>query len=556
MIRTNQSFFPDSHSRNCTSECWLDFVAQNQSFEFPQDTKIKDCIDCSSFKEVVERAKGRRFAERKMASSLLILLEKMGSYTNQLEGCSADLKKRIEELTILKKVSDALLKTNDLEKTLRLILTGVTAGEAFGFNRAFIFLVNEKNKTLEAKMALGPVEAKEAFSIWTDLKRKNITFDQLIDDILGKEKNEPDELSEMVGKITIPLDFQAERTKSYLLNFLKEKESYNLKNPDLNLLDHPVLQKLLDQKGFTIVPILYEDRAIGVLIADNYVTGKPITDEDVSALETFANQAAYGIANILLHEELNLRLKELEHINQLLRENESYIIRFERFADMGKLAATAAHEIKTPLIAIGGYARRALKRHANSDLNELKVILKEVERLENITSQILDYSKELKLNLAEHNPNQIVMGALDFLKDRMKYNNIVLKTKLSGDVAKVKVDAQRVKQVLFNLIENAYEAMPGGGTLTVETKSKDDYLVLEIKDTGGGIPEEEIKNLFTLFYSTKASGSGLGLPVSKKIITDHNGFIQVESKINQGTKFSIYLPLNPSSIKQGGDEDV
>jgi hypothetical protein len=531
-------------------------VAQNQSFEFPQDTNIKDCIECSSFKEVVERAKGRRFAEKKMASSLLILLEKMGSYTNQLERCGADLNKRIEELTILKKVSDALLKTNDLEKSLKLILTGVTAGEAFGFNRAFVFLVNEKNKTLEGKMALGPVEAKEAFTIWTDLKKKNITFDQLIDDILNGEKKEPDELNDITNKISIPLKFQGGTTTTYLVNSLKEKKSYNLRNPDLNSLDHPVLQKLLDQKGFTIVPILYEDKAIGVLIADNFVTKKPITDEDVSALETFANQAAYGIANILLNRELDSRLKELEHINQLLRENQNYIIRFERFADMGKLATTAAHEIKTPLIAIGGYARRALKKYADSDLNELKVILKEVERLENITSQILDYSKELKLNLEDHNPNEIVMEALDFLKDRFKYNNVVLKTKLSSEVARVKVDPQRIKQVLFNLLENAYEAMPGGGTLTVGTKNQDDYMVLEIEDTGYGIPEEEMKNLFTPFYSTKASGAGLGLPVSKKIITDHNGFIQVESKINQGTKFSIYLPLNPSSIKQGGDEDV
>ena len=555
-MRTDSSFFSESHLKNCTSECWLDLVAQNQSFEFPQDTNIKDCIDCSSFKEVVERAKGRRFAEKKMASSLLILLEKMGSYTNQLERCGADLNKRIEELTILKKVSDALLKTNDLEKSLKLILTGVTAGEAFGFNRAFVFLVNEKNKTLEGKMALGPVEAKEAFTIWTDLKKKNITFDQLIDDILNGEKIEPDELSQITNKISIPLEFQEETTTTYLVNSLKEKKSYNLRNPDLNLLDHPVLQKLLDQKGFTIVPILYEDKAIGVLIADNFVTKKPITDEDVSALETFANQAAYGIANILLNRELDSRLKELEHINQLLRENQNYIIRFERFADMGKLATTAAHEIKTPLITIGGYARRALKKYADYELNELKVILKEVERLENITSQILDYSKELKLNLEDHNPNEIVMEALDFLKDRFKYNNVVLKTKLSSEVARVKVDSQRIKQVLFNLFENAYEAMPGGGTLTVGTKNQDDYMVLEIEDTGYGIPEEEMKNLFTPFYSTKASGAGLGLPVSKKIITDHNGFIQVESKINQGTKFSIYLPLNPSSIKQGGDEDV
>jgi signal transduction histidine kinase len=205
-----------------------------------------------------------------------------------------------------------------------------------------------------------------------------------------------------------------------------------------------------------------------------------------------------------------------------------------------------AHEIKTPLIAIGGYARRALSNLKNEkfDPRDLEIIVSEVERLEKLTSQILDYSKKTKLSFSKHDLNRIIQETVEVLQERLKSNNIQLTTKFSKDIREIEIDAQRIKQVLFNLIGNAIEAMPQGGGLAITTQKKKNSMKLEIKDTGKGIPEGEKKNLFIPFYTTKPKGSGLGLAVSKKIIADHKGTIEVQSQVNMGTKFTIILPLN------------
>lgn len=525
---------------NCGISCWLYSFEQDKDLDFSFDFDVKKCLECNYFKSFLSRAKGRRFADQKASSFLMLFLERISSYAQQLEKVGTDLKKRVEELTILKKVSDALLKSKDLDGSLKLILTGVTAGEAFGFNRAFIFLLNEKNNLLEGKMALGPKTPEEAEKIWSELKK--ITFDQILENI----SNERNELTELVSQISVPLD---EKNSSYILKTFREKKSYNLKTPDPKQIGDKLLSEILDPAGFALVPVLYEDKAIGILIVDNFITHQNITDEDVSALETFANQVAYQIANILLQKKLSLKLQELKHINSLLRENQEYLLKHERLADIGRLATTCAHELKTPLVAIGGYARRAMKKMQNhkkasvSNLEELKVIIDEVERLETITSEILDYSKDFKLKLEDKDINHIINEAIEILEENLRYNNIRVKTDFSEDLGTVKVDSSRLKQALFNLIENACEAMFEGGTLSLRTQRKDKFVVVEIKDSGFGIPEKDIKMLFVPFFTTKPNGSGLGLSVTKKIIEQHQGFIQVQSKPGEGTEFLVYLPF-------------
>ncbi len=527
--------------KECGISCWLYSYEKDKRLEFPFDFDVKKCLECSYFTGFVSRTKGRRSADQKASSFLTLLLDRIGIYGQKLEEVGADLKKRVEELSILKKVSDALLKSKDLDRSLKIILTGVTAGEAFGFNRAFIFLLNEKKNLLEGKMALGPKTPEQAEKIWSELKSKNITFDQILQNV----KNEKNELTELVSQIYISLN---QKKSCYILKTFKEKQSYNLKTHDPKHIGDKVLSKTLDPSGFALVPILYENEAIGVLVVDNFITHKTITDEDVTELETFANQVAYQIENMLLQKELSFKVQELKHVNKLLRENHDYLIKHEKLADIGKLATTCAHELKTPLVAIGGYAIRALKKMQNlpkgsaDNLEELKVIIDEVERLETITSQILDYSKEIKLKLKEEDINQIILEALEVLEENLKYNSIRVKTDFSKDLGMVRVDSSRLKQALFNLIENACEAMFEGGILSLSTGREDKFTVVEIKDSGCGIPEENLKMLFTPFFTTKPNGSGLGLPVTRKIIEEHQGTIRVESKIGQGAKFRVYLP--------------
>lgn len=542
-MKESQSRFHCINPYSTDTTCWLRLAIEGGDLsDIPLEKRLKNCLDCQTFNQLALRAKGRRRADQTSSFFLKFLLSQIDLYDNQLKSTDVNLKKRLEELNILRKVSDALLKSDNLNKSLLLILTGATAGQAFRFNRAFIFLINEQRNTLEGKMALGPQDHKEAESIWEELKRKNITFDQIIQNILKGKVDPENELTKKIRKISLPL----EPKDNLLAQALSQKKSFNLKSFLSHQLGSSKLAQILSPHGIVVVPILSEDKGVGILIADNLITAEPILDEDLFALETFANQAGAEIENMLLHRELRLKYQELEHINQLLRENQNYLLKHERLADIGKLATTAAHEIKTPLIAIGGYARRALKTYKGGKLDphDLEIIAQEVKRLEGITSEILDYSGGSKLSIQKNSLNRIIQEALEVLEAKLKYNNILLQTSFSDESQEVDVDSHRIKQVLFNLIENAIDSMFGGGTLSIRTKKKNNYVILEVEDTGNGIPQEDMKKLFIPFHSTKPSGSGLGLAVSKKIVDDHAGSIEVESKPNEGTKFIIQLPLN------------
>jgi two-component system sensor histidine kinase HydH len=293
------------------------------------------------------------------------------------------------------------------------------------------------------------------------------------------------------------------------------------------------------------VPIFSENKAIGILAVDNLITGNKILEDDQVGLETFANQAASQIENIVLQEELKQKIKELELASQILRENQNYLLQAERWVDIGKLATTVAHEIRTPLVTMGGYARRALKKAEEGKLvpHELEIIVKETDRLESITSEILDYSKATRLNYEKKDLNLLIKDAIEVFRGKLRYNGIWLKTKFSLEPSILNFDPKRIEQVLFNLIENAIEAMPEGGALTLRTKRNEEFAIFEVDDTGSGISDENLQKLWIPFFTTKPKGSGLGLPVCKKIIADHQGYIEVKSEVNKGSKFTVYLPF-------------
>lgn len=532
-----------SPSKEEQENCWLYLLASGNKLELtvPSTRRLGNCLECSYFQQLSSRFAGRRSADRIAEESLKVLIGQVRTYDDYLEKINIDLRKKLEELSLLKKVSDALLKCKDLDKALRIILTGVTAGELFGFNRAFVLLVNHKTKSLEGCMGLGPRDEEEAFRIWSQMKKEKLTFEQMLERVISSEEEE-NELSLKIKE----LSFSLEDKENMLVKSILERRSYNLKEEEITSLQTKELLELFSSKGFMLIPIRSENKALGLLVVDNLITKNVILEEDRVALETFANQAASQIENILLQQELKQKLKELEHTTQLLRANQSYLLQAERWADIGKLATTVAHEVKTPLVAIGGFARRVLKKaeQGKQISDELEVILKETERLERITSEILDYSKATQLNYEKKDLNLLIKEALEVLKDKLKYNGIKLKARLSLETPLINIDPKRIEQVLFNLIENAIEAMPQGGVLTIRTKKKEDFALFEIEDTGSGISQENLEKLYVPFFTTKPKGSGLGLPVSKKIIADHSGYIEVKSELDKGTKFTVYLPFS------------
>ncbi len=225
-----------------------------------------------------------------------------------------------------------------------------------------------------------------------------------------------------------------------------------------------------------------------------------------------------------------------------LRTLRERVIHSERMAALGELAARVAHEIRNPLISIGGFARRLEKKLTDDTREYARIIVNEVSRLENILKEILGFVKSSKFVKRSVNINELIIDITDFITPEVneKQNKIV--KEISEKPLMTLIDHDRIKEAILNIITNAIQATDQG-TIIIKTRQQENEAVIELFDSGCGIKQEDIKNIFNPFFTTKAQGTGLGLAVTHKIIQEHNGKIKVESAWGGGTAFRIYLPL-------------
>jgi two-component system, sporulation sensor kinase E len=233
----------------------------------------------------------------------------------------------------------------------------------------------------------------------------------------------------------------------------------------------------------------------------------------------------------------------------------------ERIQALTLLAASVAHEIGNPLNALHIHLQlmeRELKKLRNSrepekierteQLNRLEeyvhVAKGEIHRLDNIITQFLDGLRARAPKLAQASLNRIIGETIELLRPELENRGQRVIEKLSSNLPEVPCDATQIKQVLVNLIRNAVQAMNRGGEITIETGAASEAVWVSISDTGSGIPEEKLNRIFQPFFTTKKRGSGLGLMIVQRIIRDHAGRIDVESKPGQGTTFRVWLPLH------------
>jgi signal transduction histidine kinase len=236
---------------------------------------------------------------------------------------------------------------------------------------------------------------------------------------------------------------------------------------------------------------------------------------------------------------------EVDRKTEELKKSQEKLIHSERLAAVGSMASHVSHEIKNPLMAIGGLAQQ-LKRSANlgdREKEKLDLITKEVSRLENMLIEVRDFTRPTTPRKIKGAINPLIQEVLALMKPVFTDQKIEIQFYLDPHLPEFEFDPEQWKQVLLNLIKNAAEAMTAGGRLSVKTYLLALKVFIEISDTGKGISPEHLTNLFRPFFTTKKKGTGLGLAVSYKIIHDHNGDIQVTSEVNQGTRVVVQLPL-------------
>ncbi len=220
----------------------------------------------------------------------------------------------------------------------------------------------------------------------------------------------------------------------------------------------------------------------------------------------------------------------------------------DRLAALSSLASGMAHEIRNPLVSIGGFARRIAKLvEPNSPLRGyVEVIQEEVTRLEKLLREILDFTGENLSYYGDHELAKLIEDTLILVQRDLDANQIKVAREFA-QLPRLHCDDRQMKQVFYNLFQNAIQAMPHGGTLSIRTfpveKPDGLYAAASIADTGSGIPMEVLHNIFNPFFSTKDYGTGLGLAIAQRIISRHYGQIEVNNEIGKGVTFIVTLPV-------------
>jgi hypothetical protein len=459
------------------------------------------------------------------------------------------LEKKENQLATINELTTALLSTMELEQLLRRILVGVTANEGLGFNRAFLLLVNRNRNQLEGRMAVGPASLDEALRIWGDMSHRKLTFSDLIASLDENQGERDLHVNRIVRQIAIPLEGRSH----VLIQLLNQTHSEVLETGSASPSPVREIFELFAVQCLAAVPLTYRNRSLGLLLADNAITQKPITGESLRMLEIFSNYAAAALEHSRLFEEVRLRVRQNERHIRDLEMMQDRLVRSKRLSELGELASKMAHEIRTPLVSIGGFAHSLLKGKASSapEREYLEIIVEEVRRLEGILTNVLMFVSPGLPRIRSCSLEALLRQVLFFLRASLEESNIRLECDLEEAVPSLMLDPDQIKQVLLALLHNAIDSMPGGGVLRVSTAASDDFLRIKVSDTGVGIEKDKLDKVFDAFFTTKSRGSGLGLNIASQIIANHKGSIYVESEAGVGSTFFINLPLgNRAAVAQ------
>ena len=447
-----------------------------------------------------------------------------------------EAQKVAREFSILYEISTATMTTIKLDRLLHIILTAVTVGDGLEFNRAILMLVNERSNIIQGMMGVGPDSIEDAWKAWGEFSINRRGLLEIVSAQIKEGKVPSSRLNEIAKTIRLPLD-----SSCIVARTVREQRSFNVATEDEGQTISRELSEKLGLSTFASVPLMASGKVVGVIIVDNCFNKRPITDEDIRFLTMFANQAGLAIENSLLYSDINEAHLEL-------KETHDRLLQSEKLAALGEMAANVAHEIRNPLTSLGGFARRLLKKlEGHTEKRYAEIIVKEVERLEALLTDILVLSRKSAGSFKSHNLNKIIDSTLHQLSGELKTKKVELIKDFSESLPNIDCDSQQLKQVFMNLFTNSIQAMQDGGTLTIGTylitEAETSYVGISITDTGGGIPENYVSNIFNPFFTTKDTGTGLGLSITHKLVAHHRGDIELINRPGEGATFIVKLPI-------------
>ncbi len=481
-----------------------------------------------------------------LSESFLIISNKLRTHREmlRLKIDNKSLRFSINLLRVTNQINEFLIRSMDEDDIYSILLLGITAGQGLGFNRCFIFRLSSDKDTLVGERAIGPLDPFEAQTTWEKVEKQYASFKDILSsfrsaDIIDMRSNK------LIKRISISI-------KSDAYNPFKDIFSYN-QPMFIQFIDpfYRFARDFFDLTGitsFVAYPIKIQQEEIGIIIADNRFTNKYPSNDELQLLQTIILQASAIIQNIRLYEQLNKKMESIKSTQKEINENREKLYMAEKYSIAGEILEKIAHTLKNPLVTIGGFSRSLQKPNISEQKRKqyASILLKEVQRIEKILEDVLNFSKETAPDLKLHDINEIIRESAGILSQEIEQEKAKLSLELNSLLPNIMVDKSQINQVIINIIRNAfYAARKIGKTpeIQIESIRSGEFIVISVSDNGMGIAEEHIDKLFNAFFSTKEIGTGLGLTISGQIIRNHKGHLTVKSEPDKGSTFSIHLPI-------------
>jgi len=498
---------------------------------------VEKCVECPRFKNDLARMKS---SGNPLSDVLPYILTEFQEQKSQMGAMLSFLNSKTREIKFLREVSLVLQTSLDLDEVLSVAMTAITAGKGFGMNRAFLLMTDKERRNIRGYLGVGPKDYEEAWRTWEDIGRSNFSLKELAKDFQKtKLDSEKVKFHDILGLLTVPLSDQGHIFNRALRGKKPILVENALHNPDLDR----GLARILGVDCFLVMPLISRNRRIGVIIADNCITQKPITLQDMQSMETFAFPVAFALERASLYERLQEEVAKQKSANLKLREQQELIVKMEKMALVGKITSSIAHSIRNPLMVIGGFARTLLKGSTEDDEKRsyLESIVRETRQLEEVLSEVLDYSESLFPVMDLWDLNELLSTALEEMSGSLQEAGVACHCELSPELPMVRTDYKQISYCVKTIISTALAAMETGGELRVETALDGDAVLVRISDSGATLSKKALEALTAPFFLTQEMGAGVGLSLCKTILERQGSSLSIISRPGGGNTYSIRL---------------
>jgi signal transduction histidine kinase len=318
----------------------------------------------------------------------------------------------------------------------------------------------------------------------------------------------------------------------------------------------PIFSDRFDREtGFTThslicVPLTIRGKTAGAIQVINKKNGHPFTQEDSELLTALAQQIAVALDNAKLYQRLeeNFQLTAEE-----LKITQQKLIRSERSAAIANLVQGVAHEVRNPIMSIGGFAAR-MKADLDKDnkfQKYLDIILNETTRLEKLVQDVKEIAEMQTAYLQPENMNSLLSNVIEDFSPIIARQSLHIETDIEEDLPIITLDKAQIARALKNIVQNSIEALPTAGTLKLTAHAGDSTIRIIVEDFGIGIDEDKLGSILDPFVTSKTTGAGLGLTMVYQIVMNHHGKIDIKSRGGKGTLVTLDLPLNLQPKMEG-----